>query len=959
MSQYPPPDQQMPAQMQQQSASYRKPRRQYIAHDFSNNQAPPSMQPDQAYNQQPFGAPVPSAPMDTMNNQFAQMNIGNQQQYQGYSQQQYPPHEARVPSAGMPVPLQPQAYPQQPNMYPAVDNNIPSQVQPGPPVPKIPLTPQMPQMPGQPAMDPNQGYQNSAYHGYNSQPAAAYNHLQNVDLLDKTSKVDPYDITKPPPPIILPPDTKVIESAEFANASPDYIRSTLNVAPSNPSLLKRSKLPFALIIRPFTHLHDEDERIPLVSDGVVARCRRCRTYINPFVTFIDNGSRYRCAMCHLANDVPQGLDFDTIKNVSANRYDRAELNYGVVDFLASPEYMARPPMPVVYAFVIDVSFPAVESGMVAAVAHIIRENLDRIPNRDGRTRVAFLCVDSNLHYFKLPSDSPITDSDQGDAEELSSDQLEMFVVGDTDDVFVPSADGLLVTLKDHRQAIDNLLSNLGNMFQNPKEMKNTMGLGIKAAHNLIHSVGGKITCFMASRPDTGVGALPKRDEQSLLNTPREGTLLQSNNKFYRTMAMECAKDQVSVDMFLFSGDYQDVASLSDLPRFTAGQTYFYPSWKSTRHEDSMKLGYELSKYLGTEIGFETVMRVRATSGVQANVFYGNFFNRSSDLMALPALPRDQSYMVEVKIDDTIGRKTMAFQVAILGTSCFGERRIRTITLCMPISSKASDLFASADPVACAAYFSHKACEKALYGNIDDGRQYLLKSLTEMLQVYKKEVSASNVGMGNPLHISANLRILPALILALQKHPALRKGTKIRSDIRSHAIALLTTLPPPYLMQYIYPELYGLHDMPDDAGLPDGETGQIVLPPRLNLSGQSLVAHGLYLLYNGETFLLYVCRGAISMLLEHTFGVSTIEEVPAGKATLLRIENGLNPRIHAIMDKLRDRPGSITYPNLYIVPETSEPSLRQWFASMLVEDQMDNYSKSYVQFLNGIRSNISS
>jgi len=42
---------------------------------------------------------------------------------------------------------------------------------------------------------------------------------------------------------------------------------------------------------------------PLLTLGVV-RCRRCRTYINAFVSFIDNGRRWRCNVCSLANDCP-------------------------------------------------------------------------------------------------------------------------------------------------------------------------------------------------------------------------------------------------------------------------------------------------------------------------------------------------------------------------------------------------------------------------------------------------------------------------------------------------------------------------------------------------------------------------------------------------------------------------------------------------------------------------------
>lgn len=49
--------------------------------------------------------------------------------------------------------------------------------------------------------------------------------------------------------------------------------------------------------------------------------------------------------------------------------------------------------------------------------------------------------------------------------------------------------------------------------------------------------------------------------QEFLPQTKESTLLQAASPFYKTFAIECSRAQVSVDMFLFSSAYQDVASL--------------------------------------------------------------------------------------------------------------------------------------------------------------------------------------------------------------------------------------------------------------------------------------------------------------------------------------------------------------------------------------------------------------
>jgi len=113
--------------------------------------------------------------------------------------------------------------------------------------------------------------------------------LYTTNLL--TSPPEPRDLQHPPPEIRLPPNS-CISPAPTANADSSYCRSTINAIPTTSSLLTKSKLPLALVITPYRSLNDGEEAVPLVTDTVIARCRRCRTYINPYVQFIDGGNRY-------------------------------------------------------------------------------------------------------------------------------------------------------------------------------------------------------------------------------------------------------------------------------------------------------------------------------------------------------------------------------------------------------------------------------------------------------------------------------------------------------------------------------------------------------------------------------------------------------------------------------------------------------------------------------------------
>ena len=150
-------------------------------------------------------------------------------------------------------------------------------------------------------------------------------------------------------------------------------------------------------------------------------------------------------------------------------------------------------------------------------------------------------------------------------------------------------------------------------------------------------------------------------------------------------------------------------------------------------------------------------------------FYGNFFNRSSDLCAFPSFPRDQGYVVEVAIDESVSKPFVCFQTAVLHSTSHGERRIRVMTLALPTTSNITDVYASADQVAIATYLSSRAVEKALSSGLDSARDLIQTRVTEILQTFKTTLLSSNTGASTPLQICKNLKLLPLLCLALQKH----------------------------------------------------------------------------------------------------------------------------------------------------------------------------------------------
>ena len=140
------------------------------------------------------------------------------------------------------------------------------------------------------------------------------------------------------------------------SCDPRYLRLTCGALPVNQSVKQRYGLPVGCIVRPLI----PGENVPVAQFGStgIVRCHRCRTYINPFVQFIDGGRRFRCNVCQLPNEVP--VDYFCTLDANGQRRDvmeRPELRHGTVEFLASQEYMVRPPMPPTYFFALVRAFP--------------------------------------------------------------------------------------------------------------------------------------------------------------------------------------------------------------------------------------------------------------------------------------------------------------------------------------------------------------------------------------------------------------------------------------------------------------------------------------------------------------------------------------------------------------------------------------------------------------------------
>ncbi|TKC49177.1 hypothetical protein EI555_000559, partial [Monodon monoceros] len=691
-------------------------------------------------------------------------------------------------------------------------------------------------------------------------------------------------------PECRPVAQRILDSSSMLSS----FRCTLTNIPQTQALLNKAKLPLGLLLHPFRDL----TQLPVITSNTIVRCRSCRTYINPFVSFIDQ-RRWKCNLCYRVNDVPEEFMYNPLTRSYGEPHKRPEVQNSTVEFIASSDYMLRPPQPAVYLFVLDVSHNAVEAGYLTILCQSLLENLDKLPG-DSRTRIGFMTFDSTIHFYNLQ-------------EGLS--QPQMLIVSDIDDVFLPTPDSLLVNLYESKELIKDLLNALPNMFTNTRETHSALGPALQAAFKLMSPTGGRVSVFQTQLPSLGAGLLQSREDPNQRSSTKVVQHLGPATDFYKKLALDCSGQQTAVDLFLLSSQYSDLASLACMSKYSAGCIYYYPSFHYTHNpSQAEKLQKDLKRYLTRKIGFEAVMRIRCTKGLSMHTFHGNFFVRSTDLLSLANINPDAGFAVQLSIEESLTDTSLVcFQTALLYTSSKGERRIRVHTLCLPVVSSLADVYAGADVQASICLLANMAVDRSISSSLSDARDALVNAVVDSLSAYGSTVSnLQHSGLIAP----SSLKLFPLYVLALLKQKAFRTGTSTRLDDRVYAMCQIKCQPLVHLMKMIHPNLYRIDRLTD------------------------------------EVFYIWIGKSCDSNFIEDVLGYPNFASIPQKMTHLPELDTLSSERARSFITWLRDnRPLN---PILHVVKDES-PAKTEFFQH-LIEDRTEA-AFSYYEFLLHVQQQI--
>lgn len=636
------------------------------------------------------------------------------------------------------------------------------------------------------------------------------------------------------------------------------ISCTLNNVPMKASDLQKSRLPFAVHLYPFA----QDENIPVISDGLIVRCAICRAYINPYVRIGDQRS-WQCNICNKLNELPPQFIYDYDSQKYYDLGTKVELISDTVEYVASVDYMIRPPQPACFLFVFDCSKTAHELGYIPIMAAAIAESLDSIPG-DARATMGFMAFDSNIHYFSF-----------------SGTQVVHYANTDVSSPTIPcSNDGILANMSSKREMILDFLTQFlpsfpANSAPVVTDTRSAMGPTLQIASKIITPIGGKMIVIQAQLPNYGGhddgSTLVRRDDSGFkkgTGSDKNGEyltpLINPATDFYKNLSLDCCAHQVSIDLFNLSTTYSDIASISTLTRLSAGLVYHYSNTPSERKSTLVRFDQDLRNYLLRIIGLEAVVRLRFTRGLKIHTFHGNFFVRSSNLLVLPVANPDTGYALQVAIEDDLNPNTryVYFQASVLYTTPFGERRIRVHTVRYPTASTLPEIIYGANQTAIVGMLAKMAVDRSLQASVGEAKEALIGAGVDLLEIYAiaDEARANSYPMGLP----DNLRLIPLYILAMLKHIAFKLTPGIKLDDRLAAMERFKTLPLEELVTYIYPDLFPIHNIAHDPN-EDWKTP-------ITLTAAVIERNGAYLLDAYDVMIIYICEHIDPRWCYEIFGV---------------------------------------------------------------------------------------
>jgi len=357
---------------------------------------------------------------------------------------------------------------------------------------------------------------------------------------------------------------------------------------------------------------------------------------------------------------------------------------------------------------------------------------------------------------------------------------------------------------------------------------------------------------------------------------------------------------------------------------------------------------ELKHCLHRETGYQALLKVRCSNGLQVSGYHGNFtqHNFGSDV-EFGIIDADKAIGVTFSYDGKLDAKLDAhFQSALLYTTASGERRVRCSNVLASVSDNAKECMQFTDQDAVYAIIAKEAATKMTTSSLKEIRGALSEKNVDILAGYRKNFSGSHPP--GQLVLPENLKEFSMYILGLVKSRAFKGGNET-SDRRVHDMRLLKQMGALELSLYLYPRIYPLHNLAPEDGFPDAETGHLVMPPSMRATFSRVEDGGVYLVDNGQNCYLWLHAQTSPNLLVDLFGEDKddLRNLDPYSSSFPVLQTHLSAQVRNIVEYLKTLRGSKAL-TIQLARQGLDGAEYE-FARLLVEDR-NNEAQSYVDWL---------
>ncbi|POS74836.1 transport protein sec24 [Diaporthe helianthi] len=751
---------------------------------------------------------------------------------------------------------------------------------------------------------------------------------------------------------VPPPACVSFVAFDQGNSSPKFARLTMNNIPATSEALHTTGLPLGLMLQPLARAQAGEAEVPVLDFGDIGppRCRRCRAYINPFMMFRSGGNKFVCNLCTYPNDTPPEYFCATSpQGIRVDRDQRPELSRGTVEFVCPKEYYNREPVGLRWLFVIDVTQEAYNKGYLEAFCDGILATLygaDEAEEKDENgepkrrippnSRVGFVTYDKEVHFYNCSA---------------ALEQAQMMIMPDIEDPFVPLSDGLFVDAVESKAVISSLLTRLPQMFSAIKNPEPALLSTLNSAVSALEKTGGKIICSLSALPTWGPGRLFMRDDGKHPGGEIDKKLFTTEHPGWRKLAERMAAAGVGSDFFLAAptGGYLDIATIGYVSAITGGETFYYPNFVNGR--DNAKLSLEVKHAVTRETGYEALMKVRCSNGLQVSGYHGNFIQHTfgADL-EIGSIDADRAIGVTFSHDGKLDSKLDAhFQSALLYTTANGERRVRCCNIVASVSDNAKESMKFVDQDAVVAIIAKEAATKlaSTSASLKDIRGVLQEKTIDVMAGYRKHFVSQSYPPAQ-LVMPDKLKELCMYLLSMIKCRAFKGGNET-SDRRVHEMRMIRGMGCLEMSLYLYPRMIALHNLQETEGFADPATGQLKLPPTMRNTFSKVEPGGVYLMDNGQQCILWFHAQTSPNLIQDLFGEdkTTLQSLDAYTSELPVLETLLSAQVRNIAEFWKTLRGSKGF-TVQLARQGIDGAEYEW-ARGLVEDR-NNEAQSYVDWL---------